>query len=244
MPVTKTSSADWPQYNTFKALRGPQKETIELKMKPRLLDLFCCAGGCSKGYVDAGFEVVGVDIEPQPKYPYHFIQGDALEVAARIGREFDVIHASPPCQRYSSAANTQDKDKYPDLIAPTRNLLKQIGRPYVIENVVGAPLENPVLLCGTMFGIRMYRHRLFETSFECRQPPHPPHHAPQVKMGRAPKAGEYIQAVGHFSGVPEARREMGLPWMGQKELAQAIPPAYTRFVGHWALRCAGIGQYL
>jgi DNA (cytosine-5)-methyltransferase 1 len=201
--------------------------------KPRLLDLYCCAGGCSAGYADAGMEVFGVDIQPQPKYPFGFHRGDAIEYLMEHYQEFDAVHASPPCQEHSNSTNTwKAKGKeYPELIGPTRRALILCGLPYVIENVPGAPLLKPVLLCGTMFRRPLYRHRLFETSFPLAQPAHPEHTAPQVKMGRNPKPGEYIQVVGHFSGVPAAREAMQINWMGQKELAQAIPPAYTRYVG-------------
>lgn len=135
-------------------------------MKPRLLDLFCGAGGCSKGYADAGFYVVGVDVEPQPNYPFRFIQADALEFL-REGRwqGFDVIHASPPCQRYSAAAEIHDtSERHPDLIDPTRALLRATGLPWVMENVERAPLETTLRLCGSMFELGVLRHRLFESN--------------------------------------------------------------------------------
>ena len=209
------------------------KHYSQIRRKWRLLDLYCCAGGCSAGYADAGFDVVGVDIKPQPKYPFEFHQGDAISFLKKHWREFDAVHASPPCQIHSSSTNTWKASgkEYPELIVPTRIALKEYGVPYVIENVPGAPLESPIMLCGTMFGLPIYRHRMFETSFNVRQPQHPEHVAPQVRMGRRPKQGEFIQCVGHFSGVPEARKAMQIPWMGQKELAQAIPPVYTRYVG-------------
>lgn len=201
--------------------------------KPRLLDLYCCAGGCSAGYVRAGFDVVGVDIEPQPKYPFEFHQGDAIQFLVEHGHEFDAVHASPPCQEYSQSTKTWKAEgrTYSDLVALTREALQRCGKPYVIENVPGAPLVEATLLCGTMFGLSIYRHRLFETSFSLEQPEHKPHLVPQAKMGRLPKANEYMQVVGHFSGVPLAKKVMELPWMGQRELAQAIPPAYTEYVG-------------
>lgn len=174
-----------------------------------------------------------MDIESQPKYPFEFHQGDAITYLLEHGHEFDAIHASPPCQAYSDSTKTwrSSGKTYPDLVAVTRDALIECGRPWIIENVPGSPLLSPVLLCGVMFGLPMYRHRLFETSFPLRQPNHPEHVMPQVKMGRKPKNGEFIQAVGHFSGVPEARKAMGILWMGQRELAQAIPPAYTHYVG-------------
>ena len=150
--------------------------------KPRLLDLFCGAGGCSVGYSRAGFDVVGVDNRPMPRYPFTFVQGDALEYLAAHGGEFDAIHASPPCQRYSVLAAMHPDREYPDLLQPARELLEASGKPWVIENVETAPMEREanlfgfgVLLCGSMFGLgvpRGYlrRHRCFETSFPVPQP--------------------------------------------------------------------------
>lgn len=135
--------------------------------KPRLLDLFCGAGGCAKGYQRAGFHVTGVDIKPQPRYcGDEFHQADALEYLAAHGREFDAIHASPPCQRYTMAQNAaKNADAHPDLVDPVRDLLLSTRKPWIIENVVGAPLKNPAVLCGLSFGLKVRRHRLFETSF-------------------------------------------------------------------------------
>lgn len=204
----------------------------------KLLDLFCCGGGAAKGYTGAGFTVTGIDIEPQPKYPYEFIQDDALCYLAEHGHEYDVIHASPPCQRYSSMTRTaKTSEQHPDLIAPTRALLEASGKPYIIENVVGAPLRDPVLLCGTMFpGLRVYRHRLFETNWPLVPPVHPKHTAkPMPKAGRGANAEGWLSVAGHFSDVGAAQRAMGIDWLGQKELAQAIPPAYTEYIGRQLL---------
>lgn len=203
-------------------------------MRPKLLDLFSGAGGAGMGYSRAGFDVTGVDMDPQPRYPFPFIQADALEYAAAHGHEYDVIHASPPCQRYSSitkAAGTSDN--YPDLIAPTRELLKRLGKPYVIENVPGAPLDNPLMLCGTMFGLLVVRHRLFETNPTLWWPPQPCQHERKVvKHGRRPdRKKHYAAATGHFSDVEFVREAMGIDWMTATELAQAIPPSYTEFIG-------------
>jgi len=207
-------------------------------MKFRLLDLFCGAGGCSAGYVAAGFDVTGVDNRIQSKYPYRFVHADALTYVAEHWHEYDAIHASPPCQEYSASTQVAKAAgaTYPDLIAQTRLNLQATGKPYVIENVPGSPLLNPVMICGGMFGMELYRHRLFETSFTVQQPIHYPHIHPQAKMGRMPKDGEYLQVVGHFAGVPLARRVMGISWMGQKELAQAIPPRYTEYIGRALLK--------
>ena len=208
-------------------------------MKPRLLDLFCGAGGAAMGYSRAGFEVVGVDIRPQPNYcGDKFYQDDALEFLRDESRvwswDFDAIHASPPCQAYTRARKLQ-RNNHPEMVSTVRELLRDTGLPYVIENVPGAPLEDPVLLCGTMFGLPLYRHRLFECSFPVTEPLHGQHYLRQVKMGRRPGPNELHQPVGHFSGVQEAREAMEMPWANQGELAEAIPPAYTKYIGHYLM---------
>jgi DNA (cytosine-5)-methyltransferase 1 len=202
-------------------------------MKYRLLDLYCCAGGASFGYEQAGFEVVGVDIEPQPKYRGTFIQSDAIEYLREHWQEFDAIHASPPCQSYSTSSMQfrLNGKVYPDLIEATRIELIKTSKPYIIENVPGSPLIDPVELCGTMFGLRTYRHRLFESNFKIDVPEHPKHINKNAKMGRRAKPDEFIQYVGHFSGVQIVAEMTGLTWLGQYELAQSIPPAYTKFIG-------------
>lgn len=199
--------------------------------RPKALDLFCCAGGASEGLHRAGFDVVGVDIEAQPHYPFPFIQADAMTINLR---GFDFVWASPPCQAYTLCQRIRDNE-HPDLIEPTRAMLKASGIPYCIENVVGAPLINPIELCGAMFGLRTYRHRLFECSFPIEAPPHPPHTAPLRKMGRPPRAGDFIHVVGNFSGVQIARDAMDIQWMMRDELREAIPPAYAEHVGRAAL---------
>lgn len=199
---------------------------------PRGLDLFSKAGGCSAGYTWAGFEMTGVDHEPQPRYPYRFILADALEYVEAHGHEYDFIHASPPCQAHTSLQGRWGRE-YPDLIAATRAALKATGKPYVIENVPGAPLENPLMLCGSMFDLRVIRHRLFETDPAIWFPPGRCSH-PRGAVGRQGHRGadrEWITVTGHFSDVPLAQRVMELPWMTQAELAQAIPPAYTEWIG-------------
>ncbi|MGW0930671.1 SAM-dependent methyltransferase [Streptomyces sp. NPDC002644] len=199
---------------------------------PRLLDLFCCQGGASAGYVAAGFEVVGVDINPQPRYPFKFLQCDAIDFVANHGIEFDAIAASPPCQAHTNAQKIQ-KNVHVDLIPRTRHFLNQTGRPWVIENVVGAPLRNPQMLCGEMFGLETYRHRLFETGggFTFQAPEHPEHKAKTTKMGRPVKPGEYMHIVGNFTGVDKAREIMGMPWATREGLREAIPPIYTEYIG-------------
>ncbi|MFJ7965779.1 SAM-dependent methyltransferase [Streptomyces sp. NPDC096324] len=201
--------------------------------RPRLLDLFCCQGGAGKGYDDAGFDVTGVDIAPQPRYPYAFVQADAIAYVLAHGAEFDFIHASPPCQFDSDCQRIQN-NPHPDLIAPTRAALETTGRPWVIENVGGAvpKLRNPVMLCGPMFHLTTYRHRYFEAGgFILPQPSHPEHAVPQAKMGRPIPPGHYGQFVGNFSGVDHARHVMGVPWMNRDGIRECIPPAYARWTG-------------
>ncbi|MBD2827856.1 DNA cytosine methyltransferase [Streptomyces globisporus] len=206
--------------------------------RPRLLDLFCCQGGAAKGYADAGFDVTGVDTAPQPRYPYRFVQADAIAYVLEHGAEFDVIHASPPCQHDSDCQRLQG-NTHPDLIAPTRTALQTTGRPWVLENVRGAlpKLDRPVMLCGPMFGVETYRHRYFETGggLTLHQPHHPAHTAPQAKMGRPIPPGHYGQFVGNFSGVQHARNVMGVPWMNRDGIRECIPPAYTHWIGTTAL---------
>ncbi|MFE2609235.1 SAM-dependent methyltransferase [Streptomyces mirabilis] len=200
----------------------------------RVLDLFCCQGGAGKGYADAGFDVTGVDLAPQPRYPYRFVQADAIGFVREHGAGFDFIHASPPCQFDSDCQRLQGND-HPDLIGPTRAALEATGRPFVIENVRGAlpKLRTPVLLCGGMFGIATYRHRYFETGggFALVQPRHARHAAPQAKMGRPVPPGHYGQFIGNFSGVALARQVMGVPWMNRDGIRECIPPAYTAWIG-------------
>jgi DNA (cytosine-5)-methyltransferase 1 len=199
---------------------------------PKLLDLFCGGGGASMGYYQAGFEVVGVDIEPQPKYPFTFIQGDVFQVLPDIYRNFDVIVGSPKCQRYSTITKCGTDKEYEDQIPQLRWKLMFYGRPYVIENVPRAPLIDPTILCGTMFGLNVIRHRAFESSLKLAEPPVHNHVKTVVKHGRRPdRTKHYAAATGHMSDVPFVQESMGISWLGQKGLAQAIPPAYTLWIG-------------
>lgn len=197
--------------------------------KPRLLDLFCCAGGAAAGYTRAGFEVVGVDIVEQLNYPYSFIKGDALDYVGAMADRFDVIHASPPCQAYSIASRERGR-AYPDLLAPTRQALAATGKPYVIENVPGAPMANYwITLCGEMFGKRFIRHRNFESNVMILQPGHQPHRS-EVKDGY------YLTLAGHGGDsrdctVATWREVMEMPWASKREITQAVPPCYTEFIG-------------
>jgi DNA (cytosine-5)-methyltransferase 1 len=198
----------------------------------RILDAFCCQGGASAGYVTAGFDVVGVDLEPQPRYLHAFEQADAVQFILEHGREFDAIHASPPCQRYSKAQRIQGRE-HPDLITATREACLEVGVPYVIENVEDArdELINPAMLCGEFFGLKTYRHRLFEVSFMLEVPLHFGHPERTVKMGRAVEPGDYYHAVGNFSGVDYIRGDMGVPWMNRDGIRECIPPVYAEFIG-------------
>lgn len=199
----------------------------------KLLDLYSCQGGAAFGFEQAGFDVTGIDIEDQPRHKGNFIKSDAIEFLMDNYKDYDFVHASPPCQEYSmSSMQFRVAGKsYPDLISATRNALILTGKPYSIENVPGAPLINPIVLCGTMFNIPTYRHRLFETNWNLKQPIHPAHTAKNAKMGRKIKEGEFIQYVGHFSGVKYVQEFTGCYWMNQYGLAQSIPPQYSKYVG-------------
>ena len=205
-------------------------------MRPRLLDLFCGAGGCAVGYHRAGFDVVGVDINPQPNYPFEFIQGDALdylEVVIAHGLRFDAVHASPPCPAYSTLRTMTTKE-HPKLIEQTRELLDMTGLPYVIENVVGAPLRNPIMLCGSSFGLgangrQLRRHRLFELSGFSAMALPCAHRGEPVGVYGTGGGGQMTRG---YKGTPEEYREaMGIDWATRAEIAQAIPPAYTEHIG-------------
>ena len=203
-------------------------------MKPRLLDLFCGAGGCSVGYSRVGFDVTGVDLKPMPHYPFTFVQADALTYVAEHGHKYDVIHASPPCQGYSVTQSIHGRE-YPMLISVVRDLLHATGKHWVIENVIGAPL-NGITLCGMMFGLKTYRHRLFESSITLTQPQHERHIERVVQTGRRATEGQYMTVAGHIASVKYARRVMGIDWMTRTELCQAIPPAYTEYIGKQLIR--------
>ena len=234
--------------------------------KPRLLDLFCGAGGAGMGYYRAGFDVVGVDIKAQPRYPFEFICGDALAFVFLHGHEYDVIHASPPCQGYSVMTRGRWQDReHPQLIPAVRQLLIALNRPYVIENVSGARSElvNPVLLCGTMFGLQtrhgsqLRRHRYFETSMSFFLTP-PCKHLDGLSIGvygggqnPTRKQAAVIGVYGHTGGsstrqgvtmfgADDRRDAMGIDWMTQAELSEAIPPAYAEYIGKHLLEAIAV----
>jgi len=210
--------------------------------KPRLLDLCCKAGGASVGYARAGFEVVGVDLEPQPNYPFEFYQADALTFSFD---GFDIVVASPPCPGYSQATSFHRgaREKHPLLIGAFRERLQASGLPYVIENVEKAKshMQCPILLCGEMFGLRTYRHRLFESNIQLQQPAHVKHVIPVAGPGAIAKGGEYWSIGGHFGQKERAQREaLGIDWMKtQEEIANAIPPLYTEWIGRQLLQALG-----
>lgn len=207
-------------------------------MRPQLLDLYCGAGGAAVGYARAGFDVVGVDIAPQPDYPFEFHQGDALDFLAAHGREFDARHASPPCQASCTLTRgTNQGREYPNLIPATRKALATFDGPSVIENVQGADIRRDLTLCGEMFGLGVIRHRYFELSgFTATQPRHRRHRG-RVAGYRHGEwfDGPYFAVYGEGGGkgsVSQWQAAMGIDWTDdRKGIAEAIPPAYTTFIG-------------
>jgi DNA (cytosine-5)-methyltransferase 1 len=214
--------------------------------KLRLLDAFCCAGGSGMGFHRAGFdEIVGVDWIDQPHYPFEFHKGDALEFIAKHGHEFDFINASPPCKKNTSL-KAFSAAHHLELIPQTRELLNSIGVPYVIENVVGAAMIDPVMLCGSMFGLGVRRHRLFESNLPLQAPkcdhkgqaaaspgyPTLRYHSGKPIVTMSPVIGVYGRGQGLGPGEVQLwRQAMGIDWMARDEMREAIPPHYTEFLG-------------
>ena len=211
--------------------------------KPIIGDLFCGGGGAGEGYARAGFEVVGIDIVEQVNYPHRFIKADALEIDLS---GYDAIHASPPCQNYCwSTSRHRAKGKtYPDLIGPVRKLLIESGKPYVIENVPTAPLITPTYLEGTMFGLNVIRRRGFETNWRLPQPRFrrrkKPIKRPHKITGEMIQKSAYCQVTtsgsdGWSCRVADWRVAMGIDWMTRGDITQAIPPAYTEYIGKYLM---------
>lgn len=198
----------------------------------RLLDLFCGAGGAGMGYHRAGFEVVGVDIKPQKHYPFEFHQADALEYLREHGQEFDAIHASPPCQRYSRATPNSRRDNHPDMLPATRDVLLLIGKPWIIENVPGAPMQAHIIICGCQVGLQLRRKRLFEASWNhLSLTPACQHDGPVVSVVGHGTPSWVREQLGYNPTIQQYRDAMGIDWMTRNELSQAIPPAYTEYIG-------------
>lgn len=209
--------------------------------RPLLLDLFCGAGGAAMGYHRAGFDVLGVDIKPQPSYPFAFLQGDALEYLkhSEWPKKIAAIHASPPCQAYSATkTNWNARKDHPDLLPQTRELLQSTALPYVIENVPGAPMAALIMLCGSAFGLgidgyQLRRHRWFEPSqgLWLMSPPCQ-HRGPVIGIyGDHGADKRRKDGFGRYFTLAERKEAMGIDWMARDELDQAIPPAYTEYIG-------------
>lgn len=207
-----------------------------MTVKPKLLDLFCGAGGASRGYVDAGFDVIGVDLEAQPSYPYRFIRDDAMRLVRSSGflAQFDAVHASPPCHDHSALrSHTQSDHGTGWMLEATIEALESSGLPFIVENVERADMAGRpfITLCGSQFDLKVRRHRRFATNFTVQPPPCD--HAGQGRpVGVYGHPGGSSKRDGISFGTVDTWREaMGIDWMTAKSLAQSIPPAYTRFLG-------------
>lgn len=203
----------------------------------KALDLFCGGGGASKGLYDVGFDLYGVDIKPQPRYPYKMNIFDVKNLTPKMLSAYDFIWASPPCQHYTQMLNhgMTDRKKHGNLIPFVRKLLIKSGKPYVIENVAGSPLLNPVMLCGEMFGLKVIRHRFFEASFFIETPQHIPHRK-EGCIRKQNDGGYYYRVYGHETGKKNWGKAMGIDWLKWYELNQAIPPAYSEYIAKEWLR--------
>lgn len=210
------------------------------KNSPRLLDLFCGAGGASMGYHRAGFDVTGLDVKHGKRYPFNYIRKSIEDVSVSMLEEFDFIHASPPCQTFSITRNLRiaqgKQTSKVDWLPFTRDLLLASGRPFVIENVPGAPLHNPITLCGSSFGLKVRRHRLFESNLPlvgsvCD------HKTQGRPVGIYGSMRDEIPSGGRTAKtMDEAKQAMGIDWMIWGELVEAIPPAYTEYIGKQILK--------
>ena len=212
----------------------------EVVTGPTILDLCCRVGGASAGYVAVGWNVVGVDIEPIEDYPFEFHQADALEFGSKYGGDFDAAHASFPCQSQTTLQKGTNKARgyeYPNLIPAGREMLLSLGIPFVMENVPSSELRRDVVLCGEMFGLSVIRHRVFEVhGFDLWQPPHVKHRGRVAGMRHGEWfTGPYFAVYGDGGGkgtVEQWQQAMGIGWTAdRKNLAEAIPPAYTEFIG-------------
>lgn len=226
--------------------------------KLRLLDLFSCAGGAAMGYHRAGFEVVGVDINPQPRYPFEHHVADALEFLAEHGHEFDAVHASPPCQAYTVAGHLPTNAvEHPDLLAPTRDALDALGKPYIIENVPGAPMRDFVTLCGSEFNllapdidgefVQLRRHRQFESNVWLMGAGGCQHRTGMVTASVFGHGGgmhwqrrnDPTRSKGYIPHNKVAAALLGVDWMNKREMSECIPPAYTEYLGRQLLKQLG-----
>lgn len=205
------------------------------------LDLFCGAGGVTRGLQRAGFHVTGVDVRPQPRYCGDaFIEASALDVPLS---GFDFVWASPPCQLYSMySRNLGTSKNHPDLIPAVRARLERLSCPTVIENVAGAPLANAQMLCGSMFGLAVVRHRFFEASFWLGLIPDCQHTGAAIPVFGHGTPQWHRKKFGRNISIEEKREAMGIDWMNRDELSQAIPPAYSEWIGRAALRALGLSS--
>lgn len=211
-----------------------------MNTKPKLLDLFCGGGGASVGYAQAGFDVTGVDIHKKKNYPYQFIKADAMTILDNLDflKQFDVIHASPPCQLFTALTHLRDAQgkntKKLDLVKPTRDKLLRWGGVYVMENVPNAPMTG-IILCGSSFGLKVRRHRIFESNFKLKSLPCD--HKQQGKtVGVYGSLNDKLRPGFTAETIEEAQNAMGIDWLGWSSLKEAIPPAYSYFIGQQLIK--------